>query len=267
MGNLKSSGIIYQAQYFEETVSVQVGGQNSGMFSKITHTTSSIQTTADVVPLDTATKEILERNKQLLAKMGSENVRKSYNAIDYSVVHAKDDMFGLDSSRQIEESVDGDDNLKSDVNSDNSIKSGVDDDIWGIGEHRQIEESVDEDDSIFNFDGVEDNDSKKFEDFSTLMGKRAGKNAKKDKRQTRYGKGAKSKFRKRRMGDFRSKFPKRLRRKTKRSRKEKPSSTKENDLAFKAGIRVLKQDMPVRIIVGIIAGIAFIAIVLLRQVW
>lgn len=229
MSSLKASGIIYQARYFEENITTQISGQGQGVFSTATHRTSSIQTSADVVPLDTSTEEILERNKQLLADMCDENAKKKAGEPNYLTSHK-------------------------------------DDDIWGIDEYRQVEESANEDDLIFNFDREEDSDSKKFEDFSTLMGKRAGKNAKKDKK-TRYEKDTKLKFRKKRKRDFRSRFPKRLRRKTKRSRKEKPSSTKENDLAFKAGIGVLKQDMPMRIILGIIAGIAFIAVVLLQQVW
>lgn len=165
MSSLKASGIIYQAQYFEENITTQISGQGQGVFAKTTHTTSSIQTTVDVVPLDTATKEILERNKRLLTKMSSENVRKSDKAIDYSVAYAKDDMFGLDSHQRIEESV------EEKVDSEDSLESDVNDDIWGIDKYRQVEESANEDDLIFNFDREEDSDSKKFEDFSTLMGK------------------------------------------------------------------------------------------------
>lgn len=271
MSKLKSSGIIYQAQYFEENITVQAGGQGQGVFSKTTHTTSSIQTTTDVVPLDAATKEILEKNRQMLADIYDENLKKEISEIDSPATHVSENVLSVDKDQQIgesvEEKIESDDSLGVCVSSDDSSKSDANDDIWGIGEYQEDKENVSEDDSMFNFDGAEDNESKKFEDYSTLMESDKRKPSKKSKKHASSKKTKRSRFRfgRGRKGTSRSTYSKKSKQREKSNRAKRALSDQENDSKLKIGLSVIKQDMPVRIIVGIIVGIAFIAIVLLGR--
>ena len=99
------------------------------------------------------------------------------------------------------------------------------------------------------------------------MGSEKRKPSKKSKKHASSKKTKRSRFRfgRGRKGTSGSTYSKKSKQREKSNRAKRALSDQENDSKLKIGLSVIKQDMPVRIIVGIVVGIAFIAVVLLGR--